>query len=212
MTYRLPPASFFLLRLALPVITVLLGATLVHGAPEPRMLGVAWNDTSTRTGLLSRINTVSPWEFQGPAITIAKHSALRSAGGRVFAISNTHSEISIVSSDTWTVERVITFREGGRPIDVAVVNADTAYITRDESSKLLKLDLTDGSTQEVVDLSIFADLDGNPDLGWMVVHEGRLFVQIRRINLWAFVPPATIAVIDLAQFATEFDREDMFAL
>ncbi len=97
------------------------------------------------------------------------------------------------------MERVITFaEEGGRPIDLAVANADTAYITRDASSKLLKLDFSDGSTQEVVDLSIFADADGNPDLGWMAVHEDRLFVQIRRVNLGAFVPPAYIAVIDLA--------------
>ncbi len=198
MMHRLFTAPILLLCLVLPVVTVLLGATLVHTAPTPRMLAVAWNDNDTRTGLLSRMNTVSPWEFQGPVITIAQYSALRSAGGRVFAISNANCEISIVVSDTWTVERVITFTEGGRPIDLAVADADTAYITRDASSKLLKLDLSDGSTQEVIDLSIFADADGNPDLGWMTVHEGRLFVQIRRINLGAFIPPAYIAVIDLA--------------
>ncbi len=169
-----------------------------EAAPTTRLLAVAWNDTDTKTGLLSRMNTVSPWEFQSPTITIAEHSVLRSAGGRVFAISNINYEISIVTSDTWTLERVITFTESNRPIDLIVTNTDTAYITRDASSKLLKLDLSDGSTQEVVDLSIFADADGNPDLGWMVIHEGRLFVQIRRINLGAFIPPAYIAVINLA--------------
>ncbi len=163
-----------------------------------RILAVAWNDNDTKTGLLSRMNTESPWEFWPPAITIAEHSALRSAGGRVFAISNTNHEISVVATDYWRVERVLTFKNDNRPIDLAVTDANTAFITRDSSARLLKLNLFSGEMQESIDLSLFADSDGNPDLGWMAVYEGRLFVQIRRINLGAFISPAYIAVIDLA--------------
>jgi hypothetical protein len=52
-----------------------------------------------------------------------------------------------------------------------------------------------------VDLSIFADDDGVPDMGTMTVHEGRLFVQLLRIDLDSpsgFVPPAYLAVVDIA--------------
>ncbi len=183
--------------LFLSVVTVFL-CTACEVPPSSRMLAVAWNDACTGTGLLCRMNTESPWGFRFPAIKIAEHSALRSAGGRVFAISSANHEISIISSACWRVERVIRFAQGIRPIDIAMTDADTAYITCDSSSKLIKLDLSNGSRQESVDLSRFADADGNPDLGWMSVHEGRLFVQVRRINLGAFVPPAYLAVIDLA--------------
>ena len=97
MTHRLPAPAFLMLRLVLTVVIIVLGAAPVHVAATPRVLAVAWNDTDTKTGLLSRMSTVSPWAFQGPAITIAEHSALRSAGGRVFAISNTNCEVNVGS-------------------------------------------------------------------------------------------------------------------
>ncbi len=54
---------------------------------------------------------------------------------------------------------------------------------------------------EVVDLGVFADADGVPDMGMMAMHNGRLLVQIRRLangDPFSFVPPALIAVVDVA--------------
>lgn len=181
--------------LLLPVLA------LMHGAPgaaaaTPRLLAVAWNDLDTGTGLVAAMSTVPPWNLQTAAIPVARHSQLRSGAGYVFAISRAHAQISVVRAADWTLVRVLDISSGGRPVDLAVTDAATAYITRDGSGSLLKLDLATGVTSEVVDLSGFADPDGNPDLGWMAVHEGRLFVQIRRVHDGLFVPPALIAVVD----------------
>jgi hypothetical protein len=51
-----------------------------------------------------------------------------------------------------------------------------------------------------VDLSLFADADGRPELGAMFRDGDRLFVQIRRFNEegpGGFAPPMYLAVIDL---------------
>jgi len=167
-------------------------------ARADRPLAIAWNDTTSGTGLLAAISNEAPYATQTSSIAIALHSQLRSGGGRVYAISTTASEISVVDAATWQLERVLSIAAGGRPIDLAVVSSDVAYITRDGSSRLLKLDPTNGATSESVDLALFADPDGNPDLGWMAVYEGRLYVQVRRIDKGAFVPPALVAVIDIA--------------
>ena len=186
-------------------LSALLGAALAlaaasgpSAASTPRILAVAWNDTGTGGGLLQGMSTASPWPFQTPALAIGRHASLRSANGKIFAVSGVEDQIAVVAADTWTLERLVTFREGERPIDIAVADADIAYVTRGATGRLLRLNLKNGSKRDVLDLSVFADGDGNPDLGWMAAHEGRLFVQIRRVGVAGFVPPAYLAVVDLA--------------
>lgn len=55
--------------------------------------------------------------------------------------------------------------------------------------------------RESVDFSAYADADGNPDLGTLLAHDGRLYVQIRRYNTdepWGRAAPAYIGVVDTA--------------
>lgn len=192
------PWSRALLSGLLQVTLAVAAASASDAASAPRTLAVAWNDVGSGTGLLQGMSTVSPWPFQTPAIAIGRFASLRSANGKVFAVSGHEDQIAVVAADTWTLERLVSFREGERPIDIAVADPDTAYVTRGATGQLLRLDLSDGSTRDVLDLSVFADADGNPDLGWMAIHEGRLFVQVRRVGASGFVPPAYLAVVDLA--------------
>jgi hypothetical protein len=182
----------------LQLLLLLAAASASGAAPAARTLAVAWNDVGTGTGLLQGMRTVSPWPFVTPAIAIGRFASLRSANGKVFAVSGHEDQIAVVAADTWTLERLVRFGSGERPVDIAVADPDTAYVTRAATGQLLRLDLSDGSMWDVLDLSVFADADGNPDLGWMAIHEGRLFVQIRRAGTAGFVPPAYLAVVDLA--------------
>jgi hypothetical protein len=96
--------------------------------------------------------------------------------------------------------RVFELGAESEPEDIAVASPTAAWITLRRATSLLRLDLRTGATAEVVDLSPFADGDGIPDLGAMIVHEGRLFVQIRRMNEDApggLAPPGYLAVVDL---------------
>lgn len=174
------------------------------GAPfdgTARRLAVAWNDSINGSGVVRAMSTHSPWEFQTLPLETDPDSVLRSAGGRVYVVSRAQGTVAVVARDTWTMLQVYPLGEGSEPQDIAVVSAELAYVTRRSATHLLRLELDTGASTEVVDLSLFADGDGVPDMGMMAVHEGRLFVQIRRVNLsepGGFVLPAYLAVVDTA--------------
>jgi hypothetical protein len=170
-------------------------------APLDRSLAVAWNDAAGGSGMLRAMRTRPPWDFTSPSLPIGRDSILRFAGEKIYAVSPVDDTITVVVSDTWMIERTHSLQEGSQPLDIAVVSPETAYVTRRMATHLLRLDLLTGASEEVVDLGVFADADGIPDLGTMAVHEGRLFVQVRRRNLSGpgqFAPPAYLAVIDVA--------------
>jgi hypothetical protein len=79
-----------------------------------------------------------------------------------------------------------------------VVTPERCYVTRGASTQLLRLDLLTGATEEVVDLSAFADSDGDPDMGMMLVHEGRLFIQLRLLDNNHMLTEPLLAVVDIA--------------
>lgn len=173
----------------------------VAGEPGGRGLAVAWNDGAKGPGMLRIMSTRPPWDFTTPPLEIGRDPVLRYANGRLYAVSEAEDTITVVDPDAWTIERVHLLAEGSEPADIAVANAGTAYITRRLATHLLRLDLSSGAFSEVVDLGVFADADGVPDLGMTAVHEGRLFVQIRRINPSAqegFLRPAYLVVVDMA--------------
>jgi hypothetical protein len=81
------------------------------------------------------------------------------------------------------------------PRDIAVVDPDTAYVTRRSASALLRVDLGTGDTTPAVDMTPLGVSEGDLAMETMLVHEGRLYVQLPRLSS----PLASyLAVIDLA--------------
>lgn len=125
----------------------------------------------------------------------------RAGRSRVVSLSRRDGTVTLIGVPSWRVRRAFDLGAASALEDIAVVAPCTAYITRRTATHLLRLDLCRGTTAEVVDLAAFADPDGVPDLGAMIVHEGRLFVQIRRANrdvVRGFVEPPYLAVVDVA--------------
>ncbi len=190
----------FTLALFLPWAGDLRSAPVTIAPAAPR-LAVAWNGPLGSSGLLASMTTESPWEFVTAPLEIGRNAVLSFARDRLYAVSRPAGTITIVRPDSWSIERVHSLGEGSEPLDIAVVSAEKAYVTRATANHLLRLNLVSGASEDVVDLSAFADRDGVADLGRMILHEGRLFVQIRRINFdepGVFAPPAYLAVIDVA--------------
>jgi hypothetical protein len=165
----------------------------------PQELAVAWNDWESGGGVVRPLMLRPPFEFTAPAVATGANAVLRSADGRVYAVSRTHGTITVIDADSWVVTDIFGGEAWGELEDIAVVRGGVAYVTRSGASALLRLDLTSGSVAEVLDLSFLADEDGIPDMGMMAVQSGRLFIQIRRISESGhFVAPAYLAVMDLA--------------
>jgi hypothetical protein len=190
--------SFMRLRPLLSLI-VLLGSTELLRAQAPGGLAIAWNDNRAGGGMLGVISAESPWEFLHPPIAVGSDSVLHSAFGKLYVMSAGDRTVRVVDPASWSVERSFALPAADEPVDIKVVTAELAYVTRRNAKQLLRLNLASGALQDGVDLGVLADSDGIPDQGTMTVHGGRLFIQLQRLNFDdppMFAQPS-VAVVDL---------------
>ena len=138
-------------------------------------LAVAWNDSVSGPGVLRAMSTSPPWAFETPPLGIGPDSVLRFVGGRVYVVSRADGTVAVVAQDTWTMLQVYSIGSGSDPLDIAVVSPELAYVTRRTATHLLRLDLDTGASTEVVDLGVFADPDGVPDMGMTIASDPAAF-------------------------------------
>ncbi len=186
----------------------LFGAAVVAGvfisaaaaaAGTPSRVVVAWTD-QTNQGHLRSFPAAAPWEFDAPALNVGAGATLRYAGGLLYVVSRTDATVAVVDPADWTVLQTHSVGADREPVDIAIIAPDLAYVSCVDETHLLRFNPITGTILPVVDLSVFADADGIPDLSMMTMHEGRLFIQIQRQDStnFGFVAPAMIAVVDLA--------------
>jgi hypothetical protein len=183
----------------LVAVLVLLG-TAGAASASGQHVAIAWNDFDAGTGFLGAISASNPWSVSRAPISVGLDSVLHSAFGKLYVVSPGDRTVRVVDPRSWTVERSIVLAPGDDPLDIKVVSPELAYVTRGGARQLLEVDLAAGTTREGVDLSVLADADGVPDQGTMAVHDGRLFIQLRRVNFDdpAPFPQPFVAVVDLA--------------
>ncbi len=172
---------------------------LAFGAAEARLL-TAVDDAQGGRGQLRAFLAKPGFEPRGGGVPVGNGAILREAFGRVFALSRVSGTLTVLDSRRGS-RRVYSLGLNSEPVDIAVVSPGTAYITLWRGTGILRLDLRTGVLEEAVDLSGFADADGSPEPGMMIVEGGRLFVQIRRYHEdapFGIAAPAYLAVVDLA--------------
>lgn len=186
----------------IPATTLLIlaphAAALGTAGGQPR-LAVAWNESFQGPGKLQLMSAFPPWQFVGPVRDIDSNATLRFANDVIYVVNPTSGTIDVFDPDGLTLAETYSLGKTCEPRDIAVVDANVAYVTCSNGTHLLRLSLTSGVVTESVDLSLFADPDGIPDLNMMILHEGRMFVQVQRTCPGgAFTPPPMIAVVDVA--------------
>lgn len=183
------------------LVTALATICAVRAPAHAGQLAIAWNESDATTGVVQSFRTRSPWRARGGRFETGPDIALAYEFGKLFVVSRRGGTIAVLGRRRTEPERVFDLGVGSEPEDIAVASPRTAWVTRRRATHLLRLDLRTGDTAEAVDLSPFADDDGLPDLGSMIIHEGRVFVQIRRMNEKApggLAAPGYLAVVDLA--------------
>jgi hypothetical protein len=182
-------------------IVVLYGvlASAVGARGQDRGVAIAWNDVATSKGMLGLISAREPWPALQTPIPIGLDSVIHSAFGKLYVLSAGDRTVRVVDPLAWTVEQSYALGAGDEPLDIKAVSPEIAYVSWRNSSQLLRLDLRSVMTQDVVDLSVFDDGDGIPDLNNMAVHDGRLFIQLGRQNFDGPppYPRPFIAVMDI---------------
>jgi hypothetical protein len=182
-------------RLLLAAAAVL--AVVAARPPPPRLLVASTDETGGAFGVL---DPAPPFEAFADFRRAEPDAVLRAHGGLALLLSRSTGVLSVHSLKTAKRKKRIALGAAEQPQDLVVVGPRRAYVSREAATHLLRVDPKTGRRREVVDLSAFADADGRPELGNLLVHDGRLYVQIRRRDDLAggFAPPAMIAVVDLA--------------
>lgn len=90
----------------------------------------------------------------------------------------------------WSVTREFSVEAGSNPQDIAVLSPERAYVARYDTSELLVVDPRQGSILERQDLAPYDNADGNPEVAWLGVHEGRVYAVLQRLDRNAGLAPS----------------------
>jgi len=179
---------------------ILVGAACTAAAE--RFVAIAWNDSQQGGAFVQRFGTESPWAFNGDAIAVGGSPTLRIAGDRLYAVSYQDGRVTAIDCTSWSAVRDYDVGPQSHPLDIAVVSPEIAYLTRSDSTELLRLNLDTGVVEHALDLAGFTNPGGVLAAGMMAIDAGRLIVQVSRFDAPAVVaavdPTGYLAVVDIA--------------
>ena len=152
-------------------------------------------------GTLVSVQRQSPWEAVTVATLDSPDAVVQSFSGLIYVVEPA-TDLIRVFDDAGAEVRSFSVGDRTIPRDILGVTRTRAYVTRAGSTHLYRVDPQTGVGSDVIDLGVFADADGNPDMERMATDGSRLFIQLRRLGpLPEAVPGGTngaIAVVDLA--------------
>jgi DNA-binding beta-propeller fold protein YncE len=130
----------------------------------------------------------------------------RAFGDRVYIVNRLGQDnVQVVDPTSGRSLSACSIGNGTNPQDIAVVNEDKAYVTRFQDGMVTIIDPTvpatcNGFRRGRIDLGGFADADGSPELGRMVIVGNRLYIAVLRLDRNRRFVPATrglVAVVDI---------------
>jgi hypothetical protein len=150
-----------------------------------------WDDFSSRLSTLDPVTKTATINVD----TTSSVAELRTFGSRAYALNFAGSIQILDPCDDFTV--ISSFTTGGEPRDLVFVSPTVGYVTRYGGTSLLKID-QDGVGTGAVDLSMFADADGLPEMDQMFAYEGRLYICVQRVISGNPAGTSYLAVLDIA--------------
>lgn len=112
--------------------------------------------------------------------------------------------VDVIAPDKhWAVARQYSVGAGTNPQDIAAVSGERAYVARLGSPELLVVHPLTGKSIEAIDLSVYADDDGVPDVTWLYALDGEVFALLARLENFKPTDESTLLVLDGATGAVE---------
>ncbi len=134
-----------------------------------------------------------------PATGISSDAAAQVFGPRVYVINRFgFDNIQVLDAQFgYTTMTQVSVGNGSNPQDIAVYKGPKAFVSRLGNSALWIGNPFTLTTLAEIDLSPYADADGNPEAAKMVLVDNRLFVALQMLDpLWSPTAKSSIAVID----------------
>jgi hypothetical protein len=185
---------------ALAVASLTLVATPCSATPPFDYVFVVTSDYDV-SGQASTVDVLAPWSVEENLASVHSDAVAREHGGLIYVVNRLFQDnIQVLDPEQgFATVRQFSVGPGSNPQDIAFASPTRAYVSRYEESLLYEVDPTTGDVTDTIDLSVFADADGIPEMGQMAIWGDRLFVAIQRLDrdyYWLPTPPSYLAVID----------------
>lgn len=183
---------------AVLMAALLSGETAIAGELHcnPRLL-ITNQNPDIESGSLASMCAGDPWEANVALASLgASDHTIRVFDGMAYVVH--HGSGLIAAFDVDTAQPLAEFNLGpdAQPHDIAVIDAQHAYVTRHAAMHLLRLNLVTGEMNESVDLSDFAG-GAIPGMSMMARDGDRLFIQLQESNVLAVFDVTTESLIDI---------------
>ena len=135
-------------------------------------------------------------------LTIHSDAVVRTYRDKVYIINRLGQDNVLVldQSDLKTPLTQYSTGNGSNPHDMAFVSEEKAYISRYGQTQLLIVNPVTGDLLGEVELSVFADADGLPEISQLALYGNHLFAACQRLdrdNGWVPTDVSVIAVVDV---------------
>lgn len=135
-------------------------------------------------------------------LTIHSDAVVRTYRDKVYIINRLGQDNVLVLDhrDLKTPLTQYSTGNGSNPHDMAFVSEEKAYISRYGQTQLLIVNPVTGDLLGEVELSVFADADGLPEVSQLALYNNHLFAACQRLNRdngWVPTDVSVIAVVDV---------------
>ncbi|MBM3317835.1 MAG: hypothetical protein FJY75_08265 [Candidatus Eisenbacteria bacterium] len=208
-----PPAPAAASRPALrsPLRFAWLCGLLLAGAPpaapdpppfcDEIYLFIATSEYQPTAGAFSLMDVQPPWSHADNYGILSGDAIPYGYRGFVYLLDRAQGRIQVLDPrQDFALLRQFSVGAASNPHDICFLSEERAFVTRYDSTELWEIDPSTGAHTGTIDLAIFADADGLPEMNALAVHGNRLFVTLQRLDRdygWVPVPPSLLAVVDL---------------
>ena len=181
--------------LAAVVLLVHLWADAASAASH---VAIAWDDDTAGTSWVGVVAAHAPNAFATPPVQVSGDGVMRFADGTLYHVSRAAGELTRLTpgADGGLSAETIAIGADYELRDVALVSPTTAWLSARARDFLVRVDLSSGAITNGLDLRPLGVAPGVLTPERMLVHEGRMYVQLRR--LMGSNQTSYIGVIDVA--------------
>ena len=125
-------------------------------------------------------------------------------GDKIYAVNRFGADnIQLINESDFKTTGQFSTGSGTNPQDIALASASKGYIARLNSTALMIMNPATGQDLGSIDLTSHADADGKPEMNALVLHNGKLYVALARLDQNNFFSPTDHSEIVIVDTATD---------
>ncbi len=157
----------------------------------------------TNFGRVRSLDVQGPYTASSDLADIPGDAVARTHEGLFYVVGRGGANLLQVfdPSDNFNLVREFSLGAGLNPQDVVFIDERIAYVSCYDAAVLLKVDVQSGQVLQTFSTAAYADADGLPETGWMVLHGGKIYITCQlldRDGWYAPTGPGLLLVFDPA--------------